>query len=481
MNQSHSIVSSKPVIEYFKGITRNHKITCEGSANISGSTLNKGIKAKEDIIVNMGSVIHAKTQSKQGGLMAEDSTLSEVRVKKQTELTNTTAKTVQVKEGSLTVRYRKQEVLPNFELLKAKLGIEMTNIAANEVISKEGKILAKHCRFEKISSSQNIELIDTQVIGSLYIEIDPKKECRLILNDSTIEGDIIISPTLAGKSNRTINTPMIAHNIHNAPKGSIGFTKTLIIGNVVPLGGVQINLSKDYKLFKDIPEWELEFFKMCCKEGEPIKLGKFDCILSNGKFSEVTENKPVESEKDEPEYCTWQQLKQEIQATFGPGTYTKRLEYKGGIFKVVNGVPTIIQAPPGMKNLEVRIFIQGGNIKGRVIFKDCEGKVEHQLNEPITQEAKAQNLSSPQVEEGPEPDDDFVDPITFFVMDNPYRTPAIPQTHAFNYSTLETLCKGKDTFTCPLTNATYKLADCKPDAILRNRIQREWIEMKHSL
>lgn len=461
--------------EYFNNLIRNDTVKCDGSAWIAYSIFNDGIEAQKDITVDRGSKIYAKTRSKTGGLTAKDSSLQKVVVQTKATLDNTTAKTVNVKEGSLTIQFRDQDTLPNFESLKAKLGIDLTNIAANEVVSSEGKVSATHCRFENISSSQDVELKDTHMIGSLHIEIDPKKECRLILNGSTIEGDIVINARVAAE---VINTPMVAHDVQNALGGLIGSAKTLTVESQVPRGAVQINLPGCFhncKNFAEIPEWAFMFFTSSLKEGQRIKIDKFDCIFKDGKVSEVEKKQPVKSENSEQKH-TWQQLKQEIQSLFGPGTYTKRLDYKSGIFRIVNGVPSIIQAPLGMEHVEARVIIQGGNINGGVIFKGCEGKVEHQpdqRDEASLQEAK--NLSTSQEEEA-EPDDDFVDPVSFTVIKDPYRTPAVPQTHAFDYSTLVELCEGTKTFVCPLTRATYRLADCVPDLILKERIQKEWIE-----
>ncbi len=74
-----------------------------------------------------------------------------------------------------------------------------------------------------------------------------------------------------------------------------------------------------------------------------------------------------------------------------------------------------------------------------------------------------------------EPPENFLDPIYFEVMKNPYRTPLNHQDHVYDYRTLERITN-KDTgkFIDPQTRIIYELSACKPDEKLKAEIQ-EWL------
>jgi U-box domain-containing protein len=73
-----------------------------------------------------------------------------------------------------------------------------------------------------------------------------------------------------------------------------------------------------------------------------------------------------------------------------------------------------------------------------------------------------------------EPPENYLDPISFEIMSDPFRTPMDHSSHVYDYSTLKSLTSN-DTgeFEDPQTRKIYKLSDCKPDLKLKAEIQ-EW-------
>jgi hypothetical protein len=73
-----------------------------------------------------------------------------------------------------------------------------------------------------------------------------------------------------------------------------------------------------------------------------------------------------------------------------------------------------------------------------------------------------------------EPPEEFLDPIHFTVMTNPYITPL---KHVFDYATLVQLAdKNSKDFTCPMTRERYNLGQCKPYNELKAQIT-EWLKI----
>jgi hypothetical protein len=116
--------------------------------------------------------------------------ISKVAAQKGAILEDTEADEVDVLKGPLKVTSLK--VKNHYNSLKAFENIDVTNISASEVKSSKGAIKALMCKFDNLAAFQTIAILKSTVSKNIILTFNPSEQCKLLLANSIIEGDLII-------------------------------------------------------------------------------------------------------------------------------------------------------------------------------------------------------------------------------------------------------------------------------------------------
>jgi hypothetical protein len=286
--------------------------------------------------------------------------LEDVEARNEATLIDTSAQKVEVSMGPLQVTAQSQMLTP-YQNLKARENIVLSNIEAFNVRSDMGTILAEKCVLGSIEGNQSIKIQQSIVNQSITLKVNSSQPCRLLLEGSIIKGNIIIEACI-NEGSTFISSERVSTKI------SIGRFS---------VSDVAINTGGNYHSISDIPSNIKSMALMSAKENQKVAVGNLECVVKNGTL-ELAQQKPL----------TFEELKKQIGRAIGFGATCSHLEFNGGIYKVTNGNIEIIQAPPGLvmnSELEtsttnlmpnVSVEISGGKVEGKVIFKNCQGKVK---------------------------------------------------------------------------------------------------------
>lgn len=316
------------------------------------------IEAREKI--DLTNVCVSSVKSFMDKVIGINCILKVVEAREGVELIDTSAQMVEVSMGTLQVISQNAKiVLEPYQSLKAREDIWLANIEAISVTSEMGSITAQNCILGSVKGNQTLGIQKSIVKQSINLNIDPSKSCKLLLNDTIVNGDLIIDACNGGSID--IST------------SSIGIK----IGHV-SVADVSIQTGGTYNSISDIPSKVKSMVLMTAKEGQKVIVGNLECVIKNGAL-ELPQKTPLTLEK----------LQEQISLIIGPKATCARLEFNGGVYRITKGKVEIIQAPPGLvmpsrlgfppttQSLQpVTIEIVGGKINGKVIFKNCQGTVK---------------------------------------------------------------------------------------------------------
>ncbi len=171
---------------HLKGIHCEGDTTCSiGEIKAQNSIFNN-ISARDGM--NLTECRAQEAEVKMGLLDAKNCHFNSVSARDGMTLVNSPAESCNVSQGSLKITAQGPAL--SYEQISARDGISLTNVEVKRSVeSPLGHLCAKDCRLPAIVAQQKIELIQTTA-DSACIHVSGSG--TVILNDSTIEGDLVI-------------------------------------------------------------------------------------------------------------------------------------------------------------------------------------------------------------------------------------------------------------------------------------------------
>lgn len=317
------------------------------------------IRARNDIKLK-GVRCHGKTKSSLGKIDADCCNLKKVSARKDVHLINTFARKVSVLSGGLSIKFSGSRKAV-YKMLSARDDISLHSIkVSGKVVSEEGVINAERCSLNKVFSCEGLSLIDT-----------PAKTCK------DTNGSIAIISTGSKLS-----------------YGKIRAQKNIFLKNISVKRKVKTKTGRisavdcDLAVIKGADNVKLLESSAC---SVLLKISKVRKGILNLHNSQIKNDVVIEMQTGPlPEVSISMNLEDNDSSESSSNLFLEHISalnfvqlYEGTTGKINNepykyvGRKFVLQ-PKDKKYLPsntVLLEIQGGVIKGNIIFKGCNGEV----------------------------------------------------------------------------------------------------------